>query len=339
MTNHKYNHIEKGLDLKTDQQMELFYWTGADTSTSGSIAIYDTINKYVYGRKGERFAQDVSEQKERTCSLAGNSFKVVITPARLRHKVKGVETVSLVYPSEREEIIEEALRKLCTSGGGTWIDDEAGVFFTLGQVHSELSRHGHGYNKREIKEALEILADAKLEIYSSDGEMKWISPYFPGLRLTTRDDYLKGGKNALCFVKFHALVTRSIRNIDYRQYNYDRFMRLPNALSRNVYKRLVHAFTYAAAGNSHHFMMLEMLANNGHTPSQRLRQDRAKLDAALDTLIEEGVLLEYESSPVKEGKSVIDYKYIVFPAKKFISEQISANRLIKDNKHTADLAY
>jgi hypothetical protein len=330
---------QKGLKLETDPQMELFYWTGASDETSGSIAIYDTINKYVYGRKGERFAKDIGERIERTYRLANDSFQVVITPARLRHKVKGVETVSLVYPSEREEIVEEALRKLCSSGGGTWIDEEAGLFFTLGQVQSELERHGHGYNKREIREALEILADSKLEIYSTDGEMKWISAYFPGLRLTTRDDYLKAGKNALCFVKFHSLVTRSIRKINYRQYNYDRFMRLPNAIARSIYKRLVHAFTYAATGQSYHFKMLDMLNNAGHTPSARIRQDRAKLDSALESLMAEQVLLHFDSSPIKDGRTVVDFKYVVEACPEFISEQIRANKLIKDNRLSVDAAF
>ncbi len=56
------------------------------------------------------------------------------------------------------------------------------------------------------------------------------------------------------------------------------------------------------------------------------RDNRKKVIAALDELVEDGVLLSYEAQEIKEGRKVTDVKYTVTAAPDFIREQKAANK-------------
>ncbi len=54
------------------------------------------------------------------------------------------------FPSQREEIIEDALRKLGIEGDGVYLDLYVSVVFTFYKLMMELRRVKHGYNLAEI---------------------------------------------------------------------------------------------------------------------------------------------------------------------------------------------
>jgi hypothetical protein len=61
------------------------------------------------------------------------------------------------YPSPREELVEEALRKIaCDQVKGVYLDDGAGVQFTLYELKKELKERGHDIDKVDLVEALKI---------------------------------------------------------------------------------------------------------------------------------------------------------------------------------------
>ena len=64
-----------------------------------------------------------------------------ITPATIKN-AKGEEKA--YYPSQREEIVEDAIRKIAIEKGGVFIDGGAGVQFSIYELANELKKRGHG---------------------------------------------------------------------------------------------------------------------------------------------------------------------------------------------------
>ena len=78
----------------------------------------------------------------------------------------------MFYPSVREEIIEDVLRKFATDAKrNEFLDDRLSVKFTLYDLWKELRKTGHTYNYSKIKESLQILANTKLEIVNENKEL------------------------------------------------------------------------------------------------------------------------------------------------------------------------
>ena len=126
------------------------------------------------------------------------------------------------YPSKREELVEDALRKFVAEGQGLFLDDQAGVTFSLHQLQQELKRNGHSYSKDEIKESLRICAGTNIELESADGgDTIMLGNIFQSLGLQTRRDNLNAdGQQSRAFVSFNPLVTASIKNGNFRRFNY-----------------------------------------------------------------------------------------------------------------------
>jgi hypothetical protein len=120
--------------------------------------------KYVWGRI-ERIQEKFLEPIERDFECRGVSYRVRIVPAR----VKDSDGVSRDYlPGKREELVEDALRKIATEGQGIFLDDEAAVTFTLYQLQQELKRTGHSYSITQLKESLMICVGTLLHLTDED---------------------------------------------------------------------------------------------------------------------------------------------------------------------------
>jgi hypothetical protein len=71
---------------------------------------------------------------ERDFQHRGETYKVTIRPARITGR-DGMDKE--YYPGPREELVEEALRKLaCDRLNGVYLDDQAGVQFTIYELHA-----------------------------------------------------------------------------------------------------------------------------------------------------------------------------------------------------------
>lgn len=141
---------------------------------------YDTIPKYIWRSptlKDGKYADPI----ERIFVIDGNHYKVTILPAQIEKKDGNFIHK---FPGDREEVIEEALRKIVCEGNGLFLDGEAAAVFTLYQIQQELKITGHTLNISEIKEALEICASSVLKISRIDeneDEYTLISPMFQTL--------------------------------------------------------------------------------------------------------------------------------------------------------------
>lgn len=120
---------------------------------SNTIEIHDALPKYIWDQKREH--EDLSNAVvTRQCTIRGQHFTVKVKPAIIE---KDDGRTVLIYAGQREEILEDALRKLAVNGKGHIIEGKAGVMFTLYELQKELSKMGHGYNLNEIKEAIQFV--------------------------------------------------------------------------------------------------------------------------------------------------------------------------------------
>jgi hypothetical protein len=127
--------------------------------------------KYYWG-KVERIAGRFLESLEREFECRGVKYKIQISPASIVDP-DGVERY--YYPSKREELVEDALRRLATTEKGLFLDDKAAVTFTLYQLQQELKANGHSYSITQIKDALLICKKTNITVSTEDGKAIFVS--------------------------------------------------------------------------------------------------------------------------------------------------------------------
>ena len=109
--------LEKLDVIKDSPQMSLFEIIESPAKKddySNTIEIYDALPKYIWDQKREH--EDLSNAVvTRQCSIRGQQFTVKVKPAIIE---KDDGRTVLIYAGQREEILEDALRKLAVNGKG-----------------------------------------------------------------------------------------------------------------------------------------------------------------------------------------------------------------------------
>ncbi|HEX8248625.1 MAG TPA: hypothetical protein VF599_10665 [Pyrinomonadaceae bacterium] len=293
---------------------------------SNTVELYDFIPKYHWG-KVQRINDKFLDSLEREFECRGVRYKVKIRPASVEDR-NGVERY--YYPSKREELVEDALRKFVAEGQGVFLDEQAGVTFSLYQLQEELKRNGHSYSKDQIKDALLICARTNMTVTSESGASVLVSNLFETLGLQTRDDWKDQGNKSRAFVRFNSLVTKSITSRTFRQLNYEKVMSYKNVIARQLHKRMSHHYLQASLTNPYHLLLSTIIRDFGLTQYAQLRDNLRDVQIALDEMVEKKVLLSYKVEKILENSKrakLLDTKLVLTPDPSFISEIIGANRL------------
>ena len=299
---------------------------------SNTIELYDFIPKYHWG-KVERIGGEFLRALEREFECRGQKYKVKIRPASIEDK-DGMERY--YYPSKREELVEDALRKFIAEGQGVFLDDAAGVTFSLYQLQEELRRNGHSYNKQEIKDALLICARTNITVTSEDGSAVLVSNLFETVGLQTRESWKGNGQKTRAFVRFNALVSKSIQNRTFRQINYEKVMSYKTVIARQLHKRMSHHYIQASISNPYHILLSTIIRDLGLTLYDRLRDNLRDVQIALDEMKLKDVLLSYKIEKVLENSKrnkLLDAKFILIPNPAFAGEVTRANKRIAEIKN------
>jgi hypothetical protein len=303
-------------------QLELFKIDDQNSeSFSNTIEIYDMMPKYHFGGV-ERKMDQYLDVLEREFVFRDRKYNLNISPAAIVDK-KTSKTI-YYYPSQREELVEDVLRKLSASRDrGVYLDGEAGVKFTLYEVQKELEKIGHGYNINQIKQAIEICSKTSIEIRSKDGaEISYISNIFP-LAIIDRADRADG-KN-MAAVMFHPLVTKSINEGTFRLINYERMMSMKMPLARWLHKRISHLFSQATVDNPYKIKLSTIVRDSGmkvyKTISERIRQ----VSKAMDELKDAKIISSYEIDPDKQKNKILDATYALYVSEEFVADVKKAN--------------
>lgn len=308
-------------------QLDLFELDDHNSNDySNTIEVYDMMPKYHFGpaKREKGKLVDSLPVLEREFIFRKKRFKLNISPAGLIDKESG-KTI-YYYPSQREELVEDVLRKLSASKErGVYLDGEAGVKFTLYEVQKELEKIGHGYNINEIKQAIEICARSVIEIVSRDGnEISYTSNIFPLVAIEKGDRM--DGKN-MAVVQFHPLVTQSINDATFRLINYERMMSMKMPLARWLHKRISHIFTQATPYSPYPIKLSTIVRDSGmkvyKTISERIRQ----VSKAMEELKGANIISKYEISKKLEKNKILDATYSLYVSDEFVADVKKANKV------------
>lgn len=249
---------------------------------------------------------------------------MLISPGRVIYKDG---TAREFYPSFREELVEEALRKIaCDCLNGVFLDGQAGVQFTLYELRKELKTRGHDMDISDLIESLKICNLASLTVRDSSGKALIQSPIFPVLLIASKADWMENPKQAHCYVQFHPLVTASINHISYRQYDYLTYMAYKHRLSRWIHKRLAHNYVQASMMHPYSISLSTILRDSGAYHAARGNDRRREVEIALDELKAKQVVMEWKKAE-KRGlrNKIIDITYTLYPDFSFVEEVKKAN--------------
>lgn len=312
---------------KYNQQMELFGVLDAskreEDRYSNTIEIYDALPKYVW-RQAE-YANTRSITRE--CKIRGRRISMRIQPAVIERDGMEVQ----MYPGAREELVEDALRRLAVDGQGVFLGGGAGVAFTLYELRKELSRMGHTFSLNEIKEAIEVATATHIKCSTEDGKGVVNSTLFGFSTLSTREDIKRNRQETKCYVQFNPLVTESILNMTYRQYNYQLGMQIRSPLGRFFFKRLSQYWLQADEFSPYSFGLLSFLEQSPKGTSPQMKNNLRAMRGALDALVKNEVLARYDEHKIMEGKQkVVDAKYDIWAHPKFVKDVIKSNTRAKD---------
>jgi hypothetical protein len=313
------------------QELTLFELLGLNNKKySHTIELYDFAPKHFWGKvereKAEKSKREVLPDLEKEFECRTLRYQLRLKPASITGKDGWTRDF---YPGQREELVEDALRKLAAEGQGVFLDDAVGVTFTLYELQKELERMGHGYNKNQIKEALEICKRTTMIITSEDGSTVLESNIFETLGLQTQDNWKSEGEKTRCYVRFNSLVTAAIKKGTYRRINYEKAMTY-GVIARQLYKRLSHHYTQASLFNQYSIMLTTLIRDFGLTRYKQLRDNLRDVIAALEEMKEKGDLVSYEVSRVLDAKQrnkLIDAKIALTTSPGFNKEAMEENRL------------
>jgi Initiator Replication protein len=285
---------------------------------SNTVEIYDFLPKEFLG-KAARVADTFLPRLEREFECRGVQYKMKLDPARLEDK-EGV--VREFYPSQREEVIEDCLRKLMVDGNGVFLDDHASVRFTLYQLQKELSENGHTYSYTQIRESLEILTKTNIELSSDSGDIRLL--FSPIETLGIKGD----GGETQTFVRFSPLVTNSIKDRKFRLINYKKVMGYRTAIARKLHKRLSHFYIQASLTDKYSVLLSTLIRDFGLTKYSQMSKNLRDFEKAVEELKESNTVLNFYKEEVKQNRprlKVIDYRLSIQPHPEFVNDAKKGN--------------
>jgi len=315
-------------------QMDLFsqFLANDPSEVSNTVEYWERIPKYfisVQEQEKLRTEDGLAKPYEHEYKLRDKegrelSYKIVIQPALIKDE-NGI--YKAFFPTRTEESIEEVLKKIFTEQNHGVHDPrnvESWVKFSYGAIRRELYRMGSKLRHDQIKRGLEVMSKCVLTVYE-DGNEIYTGAILQDYCSVDRNKYLEDTK-AMHVARLPVFISHAINTLQYRQFNYLRFMECKEQLTRFLYKRLVNRFIHANYMNDYHFMYSDIKQASGLLRQSSERENRKKLLSALEELKAKKAVLTYKAEERKEGRAITDVKYTITAHPEFIIEQKAANK-------------
>ena len=346
---HPLQHLSNGaFDNPSLQLVQDFLANSSDERDrlSNAIDLWDSIPRYALSRKKQaeiRLPDGFLPIRKIDFYYRGKAYIAQIRPARIEARDKNGKLTGKTieyYPSAREELIEHALRKLATEKYAGFFDQpnhSSGVTFSLHRLRQELAAQGHAMTYYGLAEGLDILHYSYISIVDPESDINnpnLISqPYLPMLAKVSK----KGRSidpEAKWFVQFHSLITDSINQITYRQFNYRRLMNCTTQLARWLVSQLVLKYTQASLSNNFEMKLTTIKRDSGLLSGyKRTRDSVVVLDEAWNEVIKLSAIHSLHKFEQRGLRGQLDdVIYTLFPSAEFCAEQKAANRRLNDAK-------
>ena len=260
----------------------------------------------------------------------GRPHCVTIQPALIKQPDGSFKAF---FPGATEELVEEVLIKMLADRLRGYHDDELGdswVLFSLRDLYRELMRRGRTRDLQQLKHALHVLSRCIITL-ERDGREIYDGSILSSVFLSNRSNFFDEATRP-CTALLNPFLTHAVTYLEYRQFNYTRYMTCDTQLGRWLYKRLIHRYRQANHMNDYHCLFSTVREASGLLQIAD-KHARAKVLLALDELVEVGIIKSnYRVEKIKNGRTIADIKYTLYPTRAFIAEQIAANERIKKAK-------
>jgi hypothetical protein len=323
-------------------KLDVFWNPGPDQSRT--FDLFDALPKFHFSKQRE--ITNIDELAiYRSTKYKNREYITALTPAIITNfKTKKTKAI---FPGEREELIERALRKMAVQKMmesqeylATSQRDFLKLTCTLYQLRKELADSGHDLPFDKIKEGLEVLSGAMLIIETDADErihgMK--SAILPNLSYSY-DKKDESGRTCYISVTFHALAVEAIKKLAHYPINYSRVMTLPSPLARWLYTRVSHNYRQASRNllsDKGWTISLETILNeSGIVREPRLRDSISTVRSALEELKLSGALSKlkpYEERPhydeerkIRGQKPITNVHWTLHPSSQLVTEIIDGN--------------
>ena len=324
--------INPGLALQPVAQFSLFEIERDQDPCTNQVELYDLAPRCVFYTSEKERVGPYLKTVERNFTHAGKAYKLVLYPARVR-RADGAELD--VYPSEREQIVEEVLRRLASEANRIWLEDDdrqrdrVMMSFTVNEIRTELKRVGHSLNGDQVREALEVLHRSVIEIRQCGvGKDPLLSSSaFPVMMIA--DARNAGAKT---YLQFNPLVAQAIRSLEWRRASYETLMRISDPVARWLYKRL--ALRVKVTDTEISMRATAIAQDSGLVNRSRTRDTLKRVSEAMELLVEANVLDSYSCAVEKEGRRQVDVIYDLFLSASMRDELLRADRAAVEAKRT-----
>lgn len=299
--------IQLSLFRLLDQKKEANY--------SQTVELYDFMPKYVWGkmaRVNDLFLRTV----ERVFVCRDKRYRLRMQPARIQNKA-GVEKE--FYLSKKEELVEDALRKMAIFGDAYYLDNKMGFCFNINQLMNELKKSGHTYSRTQIIHSLQVLALTRFTLTSEDAgdnETYIFSP-IETFGLKGVDD------ETHTFVRFSSLVTKSIDENTFRLSDYKVLMSYKNVIARQLHKRMGHHFVQANYAEFYEISLTTILRDFGLSPQKSLTSNLDDVMIALEEMYTKNSIMQFSADEktydVKRRNMLTNVKFKLHPSESFLN--------------------
>ena len=294
-----------------------------DPKNTNMVALYDLAPRFVFdGRDGEAKKKLI----ERDFTFSGKRYRITLKPSPLQ--ADNGEVVDR-YLGEREQIVEEVIRRLASSRNRVTLHGENKIRFpfTVYEVREELRRVKHSYNREEIREAILLLNEVRMKIELLDDRKQPLlsAAAFPvmGMRRGENDD-------SETFVEFNPLVADAIRMLSFQQVSYELLMAIRDPVARWLMKRL-HIHIGATGDQIYQMTATDIRRDSGMPEWKTTRNLLRRVAQAVELLKAKGILREIEACEQKTGKRKNDVLFTMVASDHFMAEARSCKQRVDDN--------
>jgi len=299
-----------------------------EQNQTNCTALYDLAPRFVSRvERPDDTAYLVAIKKDFTFN--GEPYRVTVSPARVI-QADGKERDEL--PGEREQLVEDVIRRMAADCMKVH-QDQIEIPFSIYAIHRELKRHGHTFNKQEIKEALIILNKSNIEITKivEEGSRKpkpiLAAAAYPVLKFSDAND-----PESTASVQLNPLLVQAIKSLAFEQINYDWMMQVKGSLARWIFKYI--SLMLADTTDESHTIELsagEIARSFGHI-RKRWRASLTEVEKALDSLQKIGcelseidsIIDNIEKKEIYSGKKKEDIVFTVKLSSKFMDDRFNA---------------
>lgn len=331
------NHEQKALTL-----FRAMLYNKADDREliSNAISIWDVLPRFAAERLNQK--EQLPDTFESEFELGNERCKLVLTPGtsyRMQHKNNklSVEPGSSTrrYPGGREQSVEQALIKIaCDQAEAKKLEDGETVYtvgFSIKRLQDVLRTFGSTYKHSQIREALDILSSTMMTVYDSDGIHIRRHPMMPGFDCISPNGRANTSPTAQWVAQLHPIVSNSIRNAAYRQFN---LSQLCGRKSYGAYllKQIVLHATNISTEIPHRIRYSELRQLTSGLNYARPRDGIDYLERELKQMVSTGCLSHYQREDQRVKKAgggrpaIVDATFILYASPDLITQIKRASR-------------